>query len=124
MDDRLAYATMEQTEQEKQNQLPETSEQFLMRLIESPIEVQVEELAALPMTITEIAMFTGQDAEELRAIISSQPKHSLTMAYNRGKMRITIMTRFDNLLYALHGSPEAMRDVKEYLSDQQIDENA
>ena len=117
-------ATMEQTDQEKSNKLPETSEQFLMRLIESPIEVQVEELAALPMTITEIAMFTGQDAEELRAIISSQPKHSLTMAYNRGKMKTTIMTRFDNLLYALHGSPEAMRDVKEYLSDQQIDENA
>lgn len=124
MDDRLAHATMEQTEQEKPNQSPETSEQFLKRLTESPIEVQVEELAALPMTITEIAMFTGQDAEEMRAIISSQPKHSLTMAYNRGKMRITIMTRFDNLHYALQGSPEAMSDVKEYLSDQRIDENA
>ena len=115
---------MEQTDKEKSNKLPETSEQFLKRLTESPVEVQVEELAALPMTITEIAMFTGQDAEELRAIISSQPKHSLTMAYNRGKMRITIMTRFDNLHYALHGSPEAMSDVKEYLSDQRIDENA
>lgn len=84
----------------------------------------MEELAALPMTITEIAMFTGQDVDELRATINTQPKHSLTIAYNRGKMRTTIKTRFDNLLYALHGSPEAMRDVKEYLSDQQIDENA
>lgn len=117
-------ATMEQTDQEKSNKLPETSEQFLKRLTESPVEVQVEEMAALPMTITEIAMFTGQDAEELRAIINTQPKHFLTMAYNRGKMRTTIMTRFDNLQYALHGSPEAMRDVKEYLSDQTIDENA
>lgn len=76
------------------------------------------------MTITEIAMFTGQDADELRATINNQPNNTLTMAYNRGKMRTTIMTRFDNLHYALHGSPEAMRDVKEYLSDQTIDENA
>ena len=114
----------EPTDQEKSNKSPETSEEFLKLLTESPLEVQVEELAALPMTITEIAMFTGQDADELRAIINTQPMHSLAKAYNRGKIRTTIKTRFDNLHYALHGSPEAMRDVKEYLSDQIIDENA
>ena len=115
---------MELTDQEKSNKSPETSEEFLQLLIELPLEVQVERLAELPMTITEIAMFTGMAAEDLRAIINHNPESPITKAYNRGKMATIIKTRFDNLHYALHGSPEAMRDVKEYLSDQQIDENA
>lgn len=115
---------MEPTEQQKSNKSRETSEQFLNRLKESPAEAAVEELAALFFTIGEIALFLGMDEEELRMEITCQPDSDLARAYNSGKLRSKIMLRFDSLNYALHGSPEALREMREHLSNQQIDENA
>ena len=117
-------ATMEQTDQEKSNKLPETSEQFLKRLTESPVEDRVEELAALFFTIAEIALFIGMDEEDLRTEITCDTDSSISQAYYRGKLRTKIMLRFDSRNYALHGSPQAVQEMREYLSDQNIDENA
>lgn len=115
---------MPQTEQEKSNKSPETSEEFLMRLTESPIEDRVEELAALFFTIAEIALFIGMDEEELRTEITCETDSTISQAYYRGKLRTKIRLRFDSLNYALHGSPQAVQEMREYLSDQNIDENA
>ena len=113
---------MEPTDQQNSNKLKETSEEFLKRLTESSLETQVEELAALFFSITDIADFTGVSEEELRFSILSD--NELAKAYRRGKLRTLVMLRFDALNFALHGSPQAAAEMKEYLSDQIIDENA
>lgn len=117
-------AIMEQTDPQKSNKLPETSEEFLKRLTELPVEARVEELAALFFTIAEIALFIGMDDEELRTEITCNTDSELSQAYYRGKLRTKIQLRFDSRNYALHGSPQALLEMREYLSDQQIDENA
>lgn len=117
-------ATTQPTDQQNLNRSDETSEQFLKRLTESPVEVRVEELAALFFTIAEIALFIGMDEEELRTEITCDTESPISQAYYRGKLRTKIMLRFDSRNYALHGSPQALQEMREYLSDQQIDENA
>ncbi len=96
----------------------------MQRLTESPLEAKVEEMAALFFTLADIALFTGIDEEELRSMILSDPSCPVSEAYRRGKLRTKIMLRFDSLNYALHGSPQALAEMKEHLADQQIDENA
>ena len=117
-------ATTQPTEQQNLNRLDETSEQFLARLTESPVEVRVEELAALFFTIAEIALFIGMDEEELRTEITCDTESPISQAYYHGKLRTKILLRFDSRNFALHGSPQAAQEMREYLSDQQIDENA
>ena len=115
---------MEQTDQQNLNKSPETSEEFLQALIESPVEKRVEELAALFFTIAEIALFIGMDEEDLRTEITYDTDSPISQAYYRGKLRTKIQLRFDSRNYALHGSPQAIQEMREYLSDQNIDENA
>ena len=93
-----------------------------MRLTESPLETQVEELAALFFTISEIADFANVAEDDLRSELMSD--NELAKAYRRGKLRTLVMLRFDALNYALHGSPQAAAEMKEHLSDQIINENA
>lgn len=100
------------------------SEQFLNSLPELETEKQVEELAALFFTISEIAMFTGMDAGQLRNMITMNKESEISKAYNRGKLRTRILLRFDSRAFALKGSPQALQEMKEYMSDQQIDEDA
>ena len=115
---------MEQTDQQNSNKSPETSEQFLKRLTESSLETQVEELAALFFSIREIALFTGLDEDKLRSSITGIAATPLSKAYYRGQQRTAIRLRFDELNYALHGSPQAAQEMKEHLFDQIIKENA
>lgn len=96
----------------------------MKRLTESPVEVRVEELAALFFPISEIALFIGMDEENLRTEITCDVESEISKAYYRGKLRTKILLRFDSRNYALHGSPQAVQEMREYLSDQQIDENA
>ena len=96
----------------------------MQRLTESPLETQVEELAALLFTISDIALFTGLDEEEFRADLMDESDSVIAKAYHRGKLRTKIMLRFDSLNYAIHGSPQALNEMKEHLADQLIDENA
>lgn len=115
---------MGQTDQQKSNKSPETSEQFLQRLTESPLETKVEELASLFFSINEIALFVGMDEEDLRTEITCDTDSAVSQAYYRGKLRTKIQLRFDSRNYALHGSTQALAEMREYLSDQDIDENA
>ena len=98
----------------------------MQALIESPVEKRVEELAALFFTIAEIALFIGMDEEDLRTEITCDTESPISQAYYRGKLHTKIKLRFDSLNYALHGhgSPQAVQEMREYLSDQNIDENA
>lgn len=96
----------------------------MKRLTESPVEVRVEELAALFFTIAEIALFIGMDEEKLRTEITCDTDSDISRAYYRGKLRTKILLRFDSRNYALHGSPQALTEMREYLSNQDIDENA
>ena len=75
-------------------------------------------------TISEIALYTSMDEETLRTEILCRPYSSLAKAYQKGKLRTKIKLRFDSLNYALHGSPQAVNELKEYLADQQFDEDA
>lgn len=114
--------TMEPTDPQNSNKSKETSEQFLKRLTESPLETQVEELAALFFTIEQIADFTGLEEDALRESLMADD--DIAKAYRRGKLRTVVQLRFDALNYALHGSPQAAAEMKEYLSEQTIHENA
>lgn len=83
----------------------------------------METLASLFFTTKQIAEFIGRRADEFIHIISFEPDDPLTVAYNRGKMKTEIMLRFDTNRFALAGSPEALRDMKEYLLKQNISEH-
>ena len=96
----------------------------MQRLTESPLENKVEELAALFFSINEIALFVGMDEEDLRTEITCVTDSPVSQAYYRGKLRTKIQLRFDSRNYALHGSTQALAEMREYLSDQDIDENA
>ena len=100
------------------------SEQFFNQLSELTVEKQVEELSSLFFTISEIALFIGEDAETLRSVIMFNKDSEISKAYNRGKLRTRILLRFDSRKFALSGSPQAVQEMREYLSDQNIDENA
>lgn len=75
-------------------------------------------------SIAEIALFVCMDEENLRTEITCDTDSAISQAYYRGKLRTKIRLRFDSLNFALHGSPQAVQEMREYLSDQNIDENA
>lgn len=84
----------------------------------------VEELASRFFSISKIALFIGMNPEELRAIVMYDEGNTLARAYWKGKMKTEIVLRFDTLNFATHGSPQAVAEMKDYLAEQQIDENA
>lgn len=115
---------MGRTDQKKSDKSETTSEKFLKNLSELTVEKKVEELAALFFTITEIALYIDMDAEQLRNIIVYEKESEISKAYNKGKLQTRILLRFDSRDFALKGSPQALQEMKEYLADQQIDEDA
>lgn len=115
---------MGRTDQKKSDKSETTSEKFLKSLSELTVEKKVEELAALFFTITEIALYIDMDAEQLRNIIVYEKESEISKAYNKGKLQTRILLRFDSRDFALKGSPQALQEMKEYLADQQIDEDA
>ncbi len=81
-------------------------------------------MAAHFFSISKIAHFLGMPADDLRNIIKYDENHLLTKAYWHGKMQTEIMLRFDTLKFAMAGNPLANEDMKQYLSEQIIDEHA
>lgn len=81
-------------------------------------------MAAHFFSVTKIAHFIGMPADDLRNIIKYDESHLLAKAYWRGKMQTEIMLRFDTLKFAMSGNPLANEDMKQYLSEQILDENA
>ena len=84
----------------------------------------MEELAARFFTLTKIARFIGMNPDELRNLVMYEEGNLLSRAYWRGKMRTEIMLRFDTLRFAMAGNPLASEDMKDYLSEQILDEDA
>ncbi|MCR5037886.1 MAG: hypothetical protein K6A94_00915 [Bacteroidales bacterium] len=89
-----------------------------------PIENKVEELAALYFSIPDIALFIGVGTEELRNIIAFEEANPIHIAYKRGKLRTSIRLRFDTARFAMAGNPQASQDMKEYLAQQIMEEDA
>lgn len=84
---------------------------------------KVETLASLFFTTQQIAAFIGKPIEDFKRILKYKPDDPLTIGYNRGKMQTEVMLRFDTKCFALAGSPEALKDMKEYLLKQNISEH-
>lgn len=84
----------------------------------------VEMLAAQFFTIRQIAQYIGMDPDNLRSIINYDEGNDLAKAYWKGKMKTEILLRFDTLKFAAAGNPQASQEMKEYLSQQNVDENA
>lgn len=83
----------------------------------------METLASLFFTAKQIADFIGIPHEDFIRNLNHEPDDSLTLAYHRGKMKTEIQLRFDNLRFALAGSPQALEDMKNYLLKQNISEH-
>ena len=98
------------------------SEKFFEDLSKLDKDQKVFELASLFLKIQDIAYFIGEKPEELAKTIKLHPSDPLAIAYHRGKMKTEIMLRFDTNRFALAGSPEALKDMKEYLLKQNISE--
>ena len=77
------------------------------------------------MSVKDIAYYLGRSPEELQDIISNQPDDELTIAYRQGQMRTKIMLRYDALMFAISGSPDATKEMQEhYLQQVQSEDNA
>jgi hypothetical protein len=83
----------------------------------------VEELASLFLTVQEIEDILSFDRDYLRLEIQN-PNSDFGRAYRRGVARTKIQLRFDTRKFAVLGSPQAMKDMLDNLSDQIMSENA
>ena len=99
------------------------SEQFFNQLSGLDKDQKVFELAALFMTVQDIAFFIGMDPEELTTLIRLHPENELSIAYHRGQLMTKIQLRFDSKRYAESGSPEAIKEMLMHLSEQNNSEN-
>ena len=114
---------MPQQEEKKQQKSTPTSAELYETLIKSSDAEKVETLASLFFTTQQIAAFIGKPIEEFKRLLQYKPDDPLTIGYNRGKMQTEVMLRFDTKRFALAGSPEALKDMKEYLLKQNISEH-
>ena len=83
----------------------------------------METLASLFFATKQIAAFIEKPLETFVKTLNHKPDDPLTLAYYRGKMKTEVILRFDTNRFALAGSPEALRDMKEYLLKQNISEH-
>lgn len=100
------------------------SEQFFDSLSGLDKDQKVFELAALFMTVQDIAFFIGMDPEGLATLIKLHPENELSIAYNRGKQKTKIQLRYDIRRYAESGSPDAIKEMLMHLAEQNNSENA
>jgi IS30 family transposase len=84
---------------------------------------QIEEYAALFLTIDEIAILLNTNAESLRREIKGQHTER-AKAYLRGKLQTVIELRRQTLQFAKKGSPQAEAAMLEALAKQNLSENA
>lgn len=96
----------------------ETAEQFYQRLLKMPVVEQVEEMAALYFSVDDICTLTNLKATDIINDINSDDATEIQKAYRRGVLRTKILLRFDTKRFAVAGSPAAVDEMKEYLSDQ------
>jgi hypothetical protein len=84
---------------------------------------QIEEYAALFLTVDEISLLVDAKAEDLRREINGKIGDR-AKAYLRGKLRTTIELRRQTLQFAQKGSPQAEAAMLDFLAKQSLSENA
>ena len=84
---------------------------------------QVEEYASLFLKVDEIALLLNIDYEEFRREIKSKSS-DISKAYYRGKLKTMIELRKQTLEFAQKGSPQAEAAMLDFLSKQNLSENA
>ena len=82
---------------------------------------QIEQLASIYMTISDIAVILDKNEELLRADIKRK-NDPANIAYNRGKISSKIMLRKQEMQLAKVGSPLALDNVRKALMDMEDDE--
>lgn len=82
---------------------------------------QIEKMAALYMTITDIATILNVSAEQLRWDIS-QKDTDVSKAYHRGKASLKLALRTQETMLAKVGSPLALESCRKNLLDMEDDE--
>lgn len=82
---------------------------------------QIEKMAALYMTITDIASILDVSAEQLRWDIS-QKDSDVAKSYHKGKASLKLALRTQEALLAKVGSPLALENCRKNLLDMEDDE--
>lgn len=100
-----------------------TYEQYLEILQGLSEAEMVDELASLFLRVDEIEDIIGYELGKLKEEIQD-PNSVLGRAYRHGVARTKLRLRLDTMQFALSGSPQAAEEMKEYLSDQMMSENA
>lgn len=82
---------------------------------------QIEKMAALYMTITDIATILNVSSEQLRWDIS-QKDTDVSKAYHKGKASLKLALRTQETMLAKVGSPLALDNCRKNLLDMEDDE--
>ena len=82
---------------------------------------QIEKMAALYMTITDIATILNVSSEQLRWDIS-QKDTDVSKAYHKGKVSLKLALRTQETMLAKVGSPLALENCRKNLLDMEDDE--
>ncbi len=82
---------------------------------------QIEKMAALYMTITDIATILNVSSEQLRWDIS-QKESDVSKAYHKGKASLKLALRTQETMLAKVGSPLALENCRKNLLDMEDDE--
>jgi hypothetical protein len=82
---------------------------------------QIEQLASLYMTVSDIAIILDKNAELLRRDINTKDNPAYD-AYRRGKVSSKILLRKQEMQLAKVGSPLALDNVRKALMDMEDDE--
>lgn len=102
---------------------PPSPDEFLVSLLEMTKEKQVELLASLFFTITDIAVMIGVPVDELRRELTCLDT-PFARAYRKGTLEAQIKLRYQDMMFAKAGSPAALEAMMQHLSAQKQDENA
>lgn len=82
---------------------------------------QIETMASLYLTVTDIAIVLGQKPEELRRDVNTDG-HPANIAYTRGKVTRKVQLRKQEIELAQVGSPMALENARLALIEMEDDE--
>lgn len=82
---------------------------------------QIEQMAALYLTVTDIATVLGVQPHELRAELRANGSPA-ALAYQRGKVSTKVALRKQEMMLAKVGSPLGLESTRAALADMEDDE--
>ena len=101
----------------------QTAADFLQQLRAMAVPEQVERLASLFFSLSDISLFTGIPVDELRREVTCSDSE-LSRAYRRGTLESQIQLRWNEMQFAGAGSPSALETMMRHLSQQKQEESA